>query len=94
MFELNRKGLNLQRGVTLAAATMLLPLIVLTALHLERYWISMSFGALFVWLSDPAGWCRPWSLSWQPWDAPWSPGFESRIGEVTMRVWPPIGSQP
>jgi Fusaric acid resistance protein-like len=55
VFELNRKGLNVVRGVTVAAATMLLPLIVLTALHLEHYWISMSFGALFVWLSDPGG---------------------------------------
>ena len=55
VFELNRKGLNVGRGVTVAAATMLLPLIVLTALHLEHYWTSMAFGALFVWLSDPGG---------------------------------------
>ena len=55
VFELNRKGLNLVRGVTVAAATMLLPLIILSALDLEHYWISMSFGALFVWLSDPGG---------------------------------------
>ena len=55
VFALNRKGLNVVRGVTVAAATMLLPLIVLTALGLEHYWISMSFGALFVWLSDPGG---------------------------------------
>jgi uncharacterized membrane protein YccC len=55
VFELNRKGLNLVRGVTVAAATMLLPLIILTALGLDHYWISMAFGALFVWLSDPGG---------------------------------------
>ena len=55
VFELNRKGLNLVRGITVAAATMLLPLIVLSALNLDHYWISLSFGALFVWLSDPGG---------------------------------------
>jgi hypothetical protein len=34
---------------------MLLPLIVLNALHLEHYVLSMAFGALSTWLSDPGG---------------------------------------
>ena len=34
---------------------MLLPLIVLNALHLEHYVLSMAFGAMSTWLSDPGG---------------------------------------
>ena len=53
-FELDSKGLSLQRGLSLAAV-MLLPLIVLGLIHKPEYWLSVSFGALFVGLSDPGG---------------------------------------
>lgn len=54
VFQLNWQGFNLRRGVTIAAV-LLLPLIVLGVLHQEKYWISVSFAALFVGLSDPGG---------------------------------------
>jgi hypothetical protein len=54
MFELKRQGFNLRRGVSVLAA-LLVPLIVLEAVHQQQYWLSVSFGALFVGLSDPGG---------------------------------------
>lgn len=37
------------------AATMVVPLVVLSALDLEVYWLSVWFGVFFVGLSDPGG---------------------------------------
>jgi Fusaric acid resistance protein-like len=54
VFELNRKGLNVRRAVGVAVV-MLVPLIVLAALDQEKYWLTVSFGALFVGLNDPGG---------------------------------------
>jgi hypothetical protein len=54
VFKLNRNGLRVARGVAIMAL-MVLPLIVLTALDLEDYWVSLVFGLLFVWISDPGG---------------------------------------
>ena len=54
MFELNRKGLNLPRGVA-SLGVLLVPLIVLAVLEQEKYLLSVFFGALFVGLSDPGG---------------------------------------
>lgn len=45
VFELNRKGLNLPRGVA-SLGVLLVPLIVLAVLDQEKYLISMFFGAL------------------------------------------------
>jgi uncharacterized membrane protein YccC len=54
VFKLNRKGLNVRRGVGVLTV-MLVPLIVLGVLNQEKYFLSMSFAALFVGLSDPGG---------------------------------------
>jgi hypothetical protein len=54
VFKLNRNGLRISKGVAIAAA-MLPSLIVMTALDLDHYWISLFFGTLFVWLCDPGG---------------------------------------
>jgi hypothetical protein len=54
VFELNRNGLNVRRAVGVAVV-MVVPLIVLSVLHQEVYYLSVAFGALFVGLSDPAG---------------------------------------
>jgi hypothetical protein len=54
VFKLNRNGLRVARGVAIMAL-MVLPLIVLNALDLEDYWVSLVFGLLFVWISDPGG---------------------------------------
>ncbi len=56
IFHLNRKGFNLVRGLTIVAV-LLVPLIVLSLIGQEKYWLSVSFAALFVALSDPGG-CR------------------------------------
>jgi hypothetical protein len=37
------------------AVVLLLPLIVLTAIHQETYWLSLLFSALFAGLADPGG---------------------------------------
>jgi len=47
VFEIKRQGFNLRRGADVAAV-MLVPLIVLAALHREKYFVSVAFGALFV----------------------------------------------
>ena len=54
LFALNKPGFNLPRGAFIAGV-MLVPLIVLAALHEEKYFLSMSFAVLFVGLSDPGG---------------------------------------
>lgn len=54
VFELDRKGFNLTRGLVIFA-TLLVPLVVLGVIDKEQYWLSVSFGALFVGLSDPGG---------------------------------------
>lgn len=53
-FSVDRTRFNMVRGLGLAAV-MLVPLVVLTVLHQEKYWLSVAFGALFVGLSDPGG---------------------------------------
>ncbi len=54
VFEIKRQGFNLRAGA-FVLAVLLLPLIVLGAIGQDRYWVSVSFGALFVLLSDPGG---------------------------------------
>ena len=54
IFEVDRKGINLLRGLV-ATAILLIPFVVLAAIGHEKYWLSVSFGALFVALSDPGG---------------------------------------
>ena len=54
VFELNRQGLNIARGIAIAVV-LLLPLVVLGLIHQDQYWLSVSFGALFVGVSDPGG---------------------------------------
>lgn len=44
VFRLDRKGLRVVKGVTVAAA-MLVSLIVLTALDLEHYWVTLTKDA-------------------------------------------------
>ncbi|WP_433299296.1 FUSC family protein [Actinoplanes sp. CA-030573] len=53
VFELNRKGFSPRRGA--AVLVMIVPLVVLGLLDLEKYWLSVAFGALFVGLCDPGG---------------------------------------
>jgi len=54
VFKLNREGLNVRRalGVLLVMGV---PLIVLSVLDHEVYYLSLAFGALFVGLNDPGG---------------------------------------
>ena len=54
VFQLNRKGFNLVRGLTIVAV-LIVPLVVLSLIGEEKYWLSVSFAALFVALSDPGG---------------------------------------
>lgn len=54
VFELNRAGFNLQRGVGVTVV-MLVPLIILALIHQPHYWLGVAFGALFVGLCDPGG---------------------------------------
>jgi hypothetical protein len=54
IFELKPQGFNLRRGVSVLAI-LLVPLIVLEAIHQQQYWLSVSFGALFMGLADPGG---------------------------------------
>jgi hypothetical protein len=54
VFELNRKGLNVPRGLAVLGV-LAVPLIVLEVAGKEQYWLSAAFGALFVGLSDPGG---------------------------------------
>lgn len=54
MFGLNRGGFNLTRGLVILAV-LLVPLVVLGLIKKDEYWLSVSFGALLVGLSDPGG---------------------------------------
>ena len=54
IFELHWQGLNLPRGLV-ALGVLLIPFVVLAAIGHEKYWLSLSFGALFVGISDPGG---------------------------------------
>jgi hypothetical protein len=63
IFKLDTSKVNWPRGVTIAGV-MVLPLVVLSAIHQETYWLSLSYGALYVGLNDPGGEygdrCRTW----------------------------------
>ena len=54
VFKLDPKGFHLARGLTIAGV-LLVPLVVLGAIGKDKFWLSVSFGALFVALSDPGG---------------------------------------
>ena len=54
VFELNPKGVNVPRAV-LVAGSLLVTLVVMTAIHQQRYFLSVAFGILFVGLCDPGG---------------------------------------
>ena len=54
VFELNRKGFNLLRGL-MAIAIFLVPFIVLAAVHQEQYYLSAAFGVAMTAASDPGG---------------------------------------
>jgi hypothetical protein len=54
VFELNRKGLNVPRGLVIVGV-MVVPLIVLGVIGKEQYWVSVALAALFVGLTDPGG---------------------------------------
>lgn len=54
VFEIKRQGFSLQRAFS-GWAIALLPLIVLSVLHQQKYFVSMVFAVLFVALSDPGG---------------------------------------
>jgi len=52
VFALKTKGVNVPRGVAVAGLA-LITLVVASALHQQRYFLSVAFGLLFVALSDP-----------------------------------------
>jgi hypothetical protein len=54
VFALSTKGVNVPRGVAVAGLV-LITLVVTSAVHQERYFLSVAFGLLFVALSDPGG---------------------------------------
>ena len=54
VLALNTKGINVPRGAVIAGL-LLITLVVTTAQHQERYFLSVAFGLLFVGLSDPGG---------------------------------------
>jgi uncharacterized membrane protein YccC len=54
IFAIDPKGIKLSRGVVVNVA-MLIPLAVMSAIGLEKYWLSLVFAMLFVALSDPGG---------------------------------------
>src|ERR1700674_5805937 len=54
IFEFNPKGFNLSRGLTIVVV-LFAPLVVLSAMGESKYWLSLSFAALYVGLSDPGG---------------------------------------
>ena len=51
VFELDRKGFNLARGLVILAV-LLVPLVVLGLIDKEEYWLSVAFGALLVGLAS------------------------------------------
>jgi hypothetical protein len=54
IFEVDRKAINLPRAA-LATGVLLAVLVVLEVIGEQRYFLSVSFGVLFVALSDPGG---------------------------------------
>jgi Fusaric acid resistance protein-like len=54
VFQVNTKAINLTRGLLIVVA-MAIPWVVMKEINLERYWLSLVFGLLFVALSDPGG---------------------------------------
>ena len=54
VFKLDKTGFNLRRGVAVAVVG-LIPLIVLSAIHQEKYFVSMIFAVLLLGGSDPGG---------------------------------------
>ncbi len=54
IFAIDRQGIKLVRGLVVVVA-MLIPLVVLVAVGLEKYWLILVFAMLFVALSDPGG---------------------------------------
>jgi hypothetical protein len=54
VFTMKTKGINVPRGVAVAGLV-LITLVVTSAVHQERYFLSVAFGLLFVALSDPGG---------------------------------------
>jgi hypothetical protein len=54
VFAMKTTGVNVPRGVAVAGLV-LITLVVTSALHQERYFLSVAFGLLFVALSDPGG---------------------------------------
>lgn len=49
VFQLDTTKIRPLRGLVVV------PLVILAAVPQEKYWVSFTFGALFVWLSDPGG---------------------------------------
>jgi hypothetical protein len=54
VFALNTKGVNVPRGVAVTGL-LLITLVVTSSLHQDRYFLSVTFGLLFVLLSDRGG---------------------------------------
>jgi Fusaric acid resistance protein-like len=54
IFSVNPKGLNLFLGFAVGGI-LLVPLLVMVAIGLENYWISLAYGILYPALSDPGG---------------------------------------
>jgi len=54
IFEIDRRGINLPRAAV-ATGVLLIPFIVLAAVGHEKYWLSVSFAALFTGIADPGG---------------------------------------
>ena len=54
LFKLDLKQFNLKRGIAVVVV-LFLPLIVLSLINQQKYWLSLAFAALFVALSDPGG---------------------------------------
>jgi Fusaric acid resistance protein-like len=54
MFHIDRQGIKPARSLLVVVA-MGIPLAVMEGIGLEKYWLSLAFGMLFVALSDPGG---------------------------------------
>ncbi len=52
VFQVNRQGFKLTRGLVIVGV-LLVPFIVLSVIHQEKYWLSVSFAALFLGICDP-----------------------------------------
>jgi Fusaric acid resistance protein-like len=54
IFHIERQGINVTRGLQIVVV-MAISLAVMSAIGLEKYWLSLAFAMLFVALSDPGG---------------------------------------